>query len=134
MIHRNSPICLLAVLVLFPSASNAEEFDVKPLTDDEQSVLRSIQEKQVLETVSFLASDEMNGRDTPSKELDVAANFVAERFRKAGLEGLGPDGSFFQTAELFRTSAPVSKAVLSVGSDKDVRLTVFTGINDLGHI
>ena len=131
MIFRNSPLSLFTALVLFPSALMAEEFDVKPLTDDEQSVLRSIQEKQVLETVSFLASDEMNGRDTPSKELDVAANFVAERFRKAGLEGLGPDSSFFQTAELFRTSAPVSKAVLSVGSGKDVRLTVFTGINEV---
>lgn len=131
MNFRNSPICLFAVLVLFSSASNAEEFDVKPLTDDEQSVLRSIQEKQILETVSFLASDEMNGRDTPSKELDVAANFVADRFRKAGLEGLGPDGSFFQTAELFRTSAPASKAVLSTGSDKDARLTVFTGTNEV---
>ena len=131
MIRNISPLSLFTALVLFPSALMAEEFDVKPLTDDEQSVLRSIQEKQVLETVSFLASDEMNGRDTPSKELDVAANFVAERFRKAGLEGLGPDSSFFQTAELFRTSAPVSKAVLSVGSDKDVRLTVFTGINEV---
>ena len=131
MIQRNSPICLFAVLVLFPFSLAAEEFSVKPLTEDEQSVLRSIQEKQVLETVSFLASDEMNGRDTPSKELDVAADFVAERFRKAGLEGPGPDGSFFQTAELFRTSAPNSKAAMSVGSGKEVRLTVFTGINDV---
>lgn len=130
MIRNISPICLCIVLVLFASALTAEEFSVRPLTDDERSVLRSIQEKQILETVSFLASDEMNGRDTPSKELDVAADFVAERFRKAGLEGLGSDGSFFQTAELFRTSAPISKAVMSVGSDKDVQLTVFTGINE----
>ncbi|MEJ7593308.1 MAG: M28 family peptidase [Planctomycetaceae bacterium] len=94
-------------------------------------MLRSIQEKQVLETVSFLASDKMNGRDTPSKELDVAANFVAERFRKASLEGLGPGGSFFQTTELFRTSAPISKAVMSVGTDKDIQLTVLTGISEV---
>lgn len=130
MIHRNSASWLFAVLVLFPFSLAAEEFTVSPLTEDEQSVLRSIQEKQIRETVSFLASDEMNGRDTPSKELDVAANFVAERFRKAGLEGTGPDGSFFQTAELFRTSAPISKALMSVGSEKAVPLTVFTGIND----
>ena len=134
MIVHSSPICLVAMLVLSSSALIAEEFSVKPLTDDEQFVLRSIQEKQVLETVSFLASDEMNGRDTPSKELDVAADFVAERFRKAGLEGLGPDGSFFQTAELFRTSAPVTKAVLSVGSDEVARLTVFTGTNEILNV
>ncbi len=131
MIRNISPVSLFTALVLFPSALMAEEFSVRPLTDDERTVLRSIQEKQVLETVSFLASDEMNGRDTPSKELDVAAGFVAERFRKAGLEGFGPDGSFFQTAQLFRTSAPVSKAVMSFGAHEDVQLTVFTGTKEI---
>jgi len=131
MIIRNASICVFLVIALLPSAISAEEFNVKLLTDDEQSVLRSIQETQILETVSFLASDEMNGRDTPSKELDIAAQYVAERFRQAGLEGLGPEGSFFQTAELFRTSAPKTAAVMSVGSDKDVQLTVFTGINEV---
>jgi len=131
MIRHVSPVCLCTILFLFRSALTAEEFSVKPLTDDERSVLSSIQEQHVLETVSFLASDEMNGRDTPSKELDVAAEFVAERFRKAGLEGLGPDGAFFQTAELFRTSGPASKAVMSVGNGTEVRLTVFTGTNEV---
>ncbi len=134
MICRNLPVCFLAVLALFDSALTAEEFSVQPLTDDERVVLRSIQEQQVLETASFLASDKMNGRDTPSKELDVAANFVAERFRKAGLEGPGAGGSFFQTTELIRTSAPISKAVMSVGSDKDLQLTVLTGISEVINV
>ncbi len=131
MIFRSFRVWLCIVSGLLPCAATAEEFSVRPLTDDEQSVLLSIQDKQVLETVSFLASDEMNGRDTPSNELDIAADFVAERFRKTNLEGLGVDGSFFQTAQLFRTSAPMSKALLSVGSEKDVRLTILTGINEV---
>ena len=130
----NSPsfsVCFILGLTSFSVTLTAEEFNVQPLTTDEQAVLGSIHVQQVLETVSFLASDEMNGRDTPSKELDVAANFVAARFQKAGLEGLGADGSFFQTAEMFRTSAPAARAMLVVGADKDVRLTVLTGTHDV---
>ena len=131
MIYRNSSVFVCLTIALLQAAITAEEFSVTLLTDDEQFVLRSIQEKQILETVSFLASDEMNGRDTPSKELNIAANYVAERFQKAGLEGLGPESSFFQTAEFFCTSAPKTRAAMSVGSAKDVQLTVLTGINEV---
>jgi hypothetical protein len=48
--------------------------------------------------VSFLASDALEGRDTPSKGLDIAAEYVAAQFRRAGLEPGGDDG-YFQTAE-----------------------------------
>ena len=47
--------------------------------------------------VSFLASDLLEGRDTPSRGLDVAAEYIASRFRAAGLEPAGDDG-YFQTA------------------------------------
>jgi len=47
--------------------------------------------------VSFLASDALQGRGTPSPGLDIAAEFVAAQFRRAGLEPAGDDG-YFQTA------------------------------------
>lgn len=47
--------------------------------------------------VSFLASDALEGRDTPSRGLDVAAEFIASRFRAAGLETAGND-SYFQVS------------------------------------
>lgn len=49
--------------------------------------------------LSFLSSDVLAGRWTPSPGLDVAAEFIASRFRAAGLEpGNGP--SYFQIADL----------------------------------
>ena len=78
----------------------ADDSPVKTLTADQQAAMDSIEESKVLETVSFLASDEMAGRNTPSPELDIAADYVAKRFRSAGLEGLGAEGSFFQPAQL----------------------------------
>jgi hypothetical protein len=47
--------------------------------------------------LSFLASDLLEGRGTPSRGLDLAAEYVAAQFRRAGLEPAGDDG-YFQTA------------------------------------
>jgi hypothetical protein len=47
--------------------------------------------------VSFLASDALEGRATPSPGLDIAAEYIAAQFRRAGLEPAGDDG-YFQTA------------------------------------
>ena len=48
--------------------------------------------------VSFLASDALQGRGTPSPGLEIAGEYIAAQFRRAGLEPAGDDG-FFQTAE-----------------------------------
>lgn len=48
--------------------------------------------------VSFLASDALEGRATPSRGLDVAAEYIAAQFRRAGLETPGGSPSFFQYA------------------------------------
>src|SRR5258708_2221425 len=49
--------------------------------------------------VSFLASDLLEGRATPSAGLDLAAEYIAAQFRRAGLEPAAGD-SYFQTAPL----------------------------------
>lgn len=52
--------------------------------------------------VSFLASDALEGRNSPSKGLDIAAEYIAARFRAIGLKPMGDDG-YFQTAEWTRS-------------------------------
>ena len=47
--------------------------------------------------VSFLASDALQGRATPSPGLDMAAEYIAAQFRRAGLEPVGDEG-YFQNA------------------------------------
>ena len=131
MKRRSVYTCLFAAFAVLSASVFAEEIAIPTLTDDEQSVIDSIQQKEVLETVSFLASDEMNGRNTPSRELVIASEYVADRFRNAGLESLGADGSFFQTVELFRTSAPATKAIASTAANGEIQLTVLTGLKEV---
>lgn len=51
--------------------------------------------------LSFLASDLLEGRDTPSRGLDLAAEYIAAQFRRAGLETAGGEG-YFQTANMIQ--------------------------------
>src|SRR5690242_12646995 len=51
-----------------------------------QTALYSITAADLKGAVSFLASDPLQGRYTPSPGLDVAAEFVAAQFRAAGLD------------------------------------------------
>jgi len=46
--------------------------------------------------VSALSADSMRGRDTPSPELDKAAEYISAHFAQAGLEPAGDGGTFLQ--------------------------------------
>jgi hypothetical protein len=87
---------------------------IGPLTDDELHAMASIREASTRSTVTFLASDEFAGRDTPSPELNIAAAYIASRFQSAGLDGLGPDGSFLQTTTISVSSLPAAPAELFI--------------------
>lgn len=80
-----------------------------------------INEGVVTSTVSFLASDEMRGRDTPSPELTIASSYVAARFLGARLKGLGEGGSYYQNHEIKVTK--VSAGSLKVSRDGDAVVT-----------
>ena len=56
--------------------------------------------------LTYLASDELEGRGTPSKGLDLAADFIAQQFRQAGLQPASPDGTYFQVAKFGDVSHP----------------------------
>src|SRR5215472_1448281 len=63
--------------------------------------------------VSFLASDLLEGRGTPSRGLDLAAEYIASQFRRAGLEPVGDDG-YFQTANFASVSTNMEGIELSL--------------------
>ena len=82
-----NPLLLLALASFILSPGDGERKVPFPADADARYTVA-----RATEHVSFLASDEMRGRDTPSPELDKAADYIAEHFRKLGLEPLSSDG------------------------------------------
>ena len=79
-------------------ASGQDTPPVPALAADRVAALDRISSDSLKGHLSFLASDLLEGRDTPSKGLDLAAEYIAAQFRRAGLEPVGDDG-YFQTAK-----------------------------------
>src|SRR5882762_8729499 len=65
--------------------------------------------------LKFIASDELQGRNTPSPGLDRAAEYIAEQFKKAGLEAVGDDG-YLQTANWVQLTRNPKSFSLSIQS------------------
>jgi hypothetical protein len=65
--------------------------------------------------LSFVASDEMEGRDTPSRGLDITAKFIATFLKLWGAKPAGDDGTYFQrlTLRRERTDTAASKVELN---------------------
>jgi hypothetical protein len=62
----------------------------------QQAVLDRISAASLRGNLSFLSSDLLEGRDTPSRGLDVASEFIASQFRRAGLEPVFQNAEFEQ--------------------------------------
>ena len=70
-----------------------------------QRAVDAISANQIRDYLTFIASDEMEGRDTPSRGLDLAAKFLAMNLARWGFKPAGDDNSFFQKIELRRDRA-----------------------------
>lgn len=55
---------------------------------------------QIRDYLSFISSDVMEGRDTPSRGLDTAAQFLATNLSRWGLKPAGDAGTYFQKIAL----------------------------------
>ncbi len=76
-------------------AAAATKVAIKP---EMKATLDRISAESMRGHLTFLASDLLEGRDTPSRGLDLAAEYIAAQFRIIGLEPAGNEG-YFQTAD-----------------------------------
>ena len=52
-------------------------------------------EARMKRDITYLASDELEGRGITTRGIDLAADYIANEFKKAGLKPAGKDGSYF---------------------------------------
>ncbi len=58
--------------------------------------MNSITARQLKDFLTFIASDELEGRDTPSRGLDTAAKYIAQHLSSWGIKPAGGEGTYFQ--------------------------------------
>src|SRR5690349_10759177 len=104
-----STLVLTSLLVVtFPAtyAQRAQRATTKSAASvAAQRAVDTIAAPQLRDYLSFIASDEMEGRDTPSRGLDTTAKFLAMNLHRWGFKPAGDDGTYFQRIELRRERA-----------------------------
>jgi hypothetical protein len=79
---------LLIILILSVSFLYSQKKDVFNL-------------KEIRSHLEYLASDELGGRNTPSKGLDAAADYISKYYEKNSLKPMGDNGTYFQNFYMF---------------------------------
>lgn len=73
---------------------------------------------QLKDYLYFVASDEMEGRDTPSRGLNATAKFIATMLSRWGFRPAGDDGTFFQKIALRNDAIDEQQTSLEIGGQK----------------
>lgn len=90
---------LLGLVFLFSGLSVSAQKDKKYV---DETVLKD----QIEGAISFIASDELRGRDTPSPELDITAKYLSTSLFAAGVKQVPGMDTYFQDVKMVSSSAP----------------------------
>jgi hypothetical protein len=104
------PILCLAVVCSLGAAAALQQSDVSAQNGRSTSLLAP---DELREWLTYLSSDDLEGRATFSEGLGLAAAYIADRLKEAGVKPAGDRGSYFQRV-----------AVLGVRSTNRSSLTV----------
>jgi hypothetical protein len=139
MKHRAVPIVLLSLLLALPLSigagassrsawpgavegpglSSKATFPVSAVR--EALVLNSagtITAAELRDYLSFVASDDMEGRADPSRGLDITAEFIATMRSRAGVKPAGDDGAYFQRIALKKEKVVADGTQVEVAGSK----------------
>jgi Zn-dependent M28 family amino/carboxypeptidase len=119
-----SLIALTAISLTVPSGL-AQRRGAKPAATNNATLLAArgvdaITAAQLRNYLTFIASDEMEGRDTPSRGLDTTAKFIAMNLNRWGFKPAGDDGTFFQKITLKRDALDATKTTAEINGQKFV--------------
>jgi hypothetical protein len=96
-------LVLLGAITMPLPASYAQRRKQKPAPAvNNRGGAEQITADQLKAYLYFIASDAMEGRDTPSQGLNITANFIAMNLTRWGFKPAGDDGTYFQRIALQR--------------------------------
>ncbi len=97
---------VLVICVVSCSLSARQAAQQDPVTPDIRAALDHVSADSLRGRHSFIVSDALEGRNQHSRGLDIAAEYIAAQFRRAGLEPAGDDG-YFQSANFVLAETPM---------------------------
>lgn len=105
--HRRTVVALLLLSCVPWRAGSAE-----PPPSDNLGIALD----RVRAAVKYLASDQLEGRGIGTRGEELATDYIAKEFEKAGLRPAGERGTFFQTVPLLRVATePAATLSASIG-------------------
>src|SRR5215467_12372417 len=105
--RRNLLSLLLLTIFVFNYVA-VGQVSVK-ITPAEKKIAEGVTAAQLKDYLYFVASDEMEGRDTPSRGLDTVAKFIGMNLDRWGFKPAGDNGTFFQKIALHRDQIDAPK-------------------------
>src|SRR2546427_187887 len=95
-------LILMIALALFMPLAQAQRKSENSAAPSAHGNADYITAAQLKDYLTFIASDEMEGRDTPSRGLDTTAGYLVSQLSRWGLKPAGDNGTYFQRIALRR--------------------------------
>ena len=114
--RKNLLAFVLALSFVFPSALAAQT--ATKAKSPARRAAETITAAQLRDYLYFIASDEMEGRDTPSRGLDLTAKFIAMQLSRWGFKPAGDNGTFFQKIALRRDGIDAAGAFVDINGQR----------------
>ncbi|HEY0657195.1 MAG TPA: M28 family peptidase [Pyrinomonadaceae bacterium] len=130
--RKNLLALFLVVALTLPTAVFAQK--AVKITPAERQMAEMISAEQLKDYLYYVASDEMEGRDTPSRGLDLTAKFMATLLSRWGFKPAGDNGTFFQKIDLSRSAVDNANTTVEIGGQKLVYGTDFIANASAGTV
>lgn len=85
---------------------------------DVEKVNATVDKEDIKNHIYYLASDELRGRETGTPGIEKAADYIADKFRKYGVQQIkGAEQGYFQHVKLKKITTPKSITAIINGKD-----------------
>jgi hypothetical protein len=126
MMHKFISLALIVALTFSAALAQTKKVTTtgKAAASPSLGNVEDITAAQLKAYLTFIASDEMEGRDTPSRGLNITAKFIAAMLERWGVQPAGDNGTYFQKMTLRRgkiepekTTAQINGQTFKYGDD-----------------
>lgn len=88
------------------------------VTETERNSAQTITAATLKDYLYFIASDDMEGRDTPSRGLNLTAKYIGTNLSHWGFKPAGDDGTFFQKIKVTNSKIDPKGCVVEIDGQK----------------